>query len=276
LRPYVIKQGDHLAKLAYKFGFNADTVWKDPKNVQLRQQGHLSQDPNILNPTDMLYIPDSKPPTMHRLTLGTTNIFISSAPTLSVSVRFTSRDGTPRRSVACHVAELADQTGLRTDGQGVVTVTVPVSLESMTVSLGDGGDVYLLRLGHMDPIDTAPGIFKRLQNLGYINPAEDYDEENIDVLRAALCLFRARRSSGGDSAGSAEDPAASPSGAGVSDQDYAGLDPEQSDGDGQPRIVHMNPIAITDDACGPECSGLADNGVLDPSIAALILNAHGG
>jgi hypothetical protein len=37
LQPYVIKQGDHLALLAYKFGFDADTVWNDPKNAQLRQ-----------------------------------------------------------------------------------------------------------------------------------------------------------------------------------------------------------------------------------------------
>jgi hypothetical protein len=37
MQPYVIKQGDHLAALAYKFGFDADTAWQDPSNAQLDQ-----------------------------------------------------------------------------------------------------------------------------------------------------------------------------------------------------------------------------------------------
>ena len=55
MQPYVIRQGDFLAKLAHRFGFDADTVWNDAANTKL---GDARTDPNILAPTDILYIPD--------------------------------------------------------------------------------------------------------------------------------------------------------------------------------------------------------------------------
>ncbi len=55
MEPYVIRQGDTLATLAYRFGFDADVVWNDPKNDDLRK---LQSAPNILKPTDILYIPE--------------------------------------------------------------------------------------------------------------------------------------------------------------------------------------------------------------------------
>jgi len=58
LQPYVVLQGEYLAMLAYKLGFDANAVWNDPKNQQLRDAGKLSQDPNVLWPTDVIYIPD--------------------------------------------------------------------------------------------------------------------------------------------------------------------------------------------------------------------------
>jgi hypothetical protein len=102
----VIRQGDHLALLAYKFGSDADAVWNDPTNAQLRQAGHLSQDPNILNPTDMLYIPDSRPPVMHSLVTGTTNTFVSNIPTITLTHQFVGDDASTYASKAYTVVEL--------------------------------------------------------------------------------------------------------------------------------------------------------------------------
>ncbi len=69
MQPHVIKVGDHVALLAYQCGFDADTVWNDPANDALRQ---LRPDPNVLCPTDILYIPDQndKQPAMQTLTTG--------------------------------------------------------------------------------------------------------------------------------------------------------------------------------------------------------------
>jgi len=55
MQPYIIKQGDYLALLAYTFGFDANIVWNDPTNADLQK---LRPDPNILFPGDVLNIPD--------------------------------------------------------------------------------------------------------------------------------------------------------------------------------------------------------------------------
>ena len=56
---YVIRQGDYLAKLAHRFGFDAGTVWGDPRNSELRS---LRGDPNVLHPGDVLWIPEDEDP----------------------------------------------------------------------------------------------------------------------------------------------------------------------------------------------------------------------
>jgi hypothetical protein len=57
MQPYVIRQGDYLLKLAYSFGFDAEAVWNDDKNADLRSQ---RQDPNTLLPGDILSHPSRK------------------------------------------------------------------------------------------------------------------------------------------------------------------------------------------------------------------------
>ncbi len=55
MQPYVIKQGDYLTALADRFDFDADSVWNDDANKDLRD---LRDDPTILCAADVLYIPD--------------------------------------------------------------------------------------------------------------------------------------------------------------------------------------------------------------------------
>jgi hypothetical protein len=59
--PYVIKQGDYLAKIAHRFGFDAIAVWNDETNATLRT---VRPNPNILYPGDVLYVPgpSARPP----------------------------------------------------------------------------------------------------------------------------------------------------------------------------------------------------------------------
>ena len=38
MRPYVIRQGDYITKLAHQRGFDADAIWNDPKNQSLRER----------------------------------------------------------------------------------------------------------------------------------------------------------------------------------------------------------------------------------------------
>lgn len=50
MTPYIVQQGDYLAKLAFVHGFEPDEVWNDPKNADLKK---LRPDPNVLAPGDV-------------------------------------------------------------------------------------------------------------------------------------------------------------------------------------------------------------------------------
>jgi hypothetical protein len=265
LQPYVIKQGDHLAKLAYKFGFDADTVWNDPTNAQLRQAGHLSQDPNILKPTDMLYIPDSKPPVMHSLTTGTTNTFVSDAPSVTVTVKFS--DAT-LVSQACTVQELPELTGLATDANGQISLSIPVTLSTATIVFTSSGSAIACQIGGINPVSSATGVFQRLRNLGYLDSKLDFDPNELDATRAALKALKASQASSGSAAPAAgsEDGTNASSGAGASD-DGSGGDIQGPTQDGA--------WTADDDFSSNDDSGLNDDGTVDAQTAEALVKAYG-
>jgi hypothetical protein len=245
MQPYVIRQGDYLLRLAQKFGFDADTVWNDPKNAQLRQAGRLSQDQNILNPTDMLFIPNPAPPVMHRLNMGTTNTFTAAAvPTVTVTHQFRGDDPKTYASKAYSISELSDLTGLTTDENGVLTFQTPTTLMKATVVFSDTGESWVLAIGHLDPIETLSGIFQRLQHLGYIAENLPFDSTNLDLLRAGLIAFKNAESA------SASEPTPD-----------SGSSPDSA-------------TAATTDA-GQGHAGLGDDGKLDADTTNLLRQAYG-
>ncbi len=177
MQPYIIRQGDHLSSVAYRCGFDADAVWNDPKNAQLRQ---VRPDPNILDPGDVLYIPDQDaPPVMKSLTTGSTNAFVSDAPTVTLTQQFIGPDATTYASRAYTIQELDQLTGLATDENGFARFPVPVTLATATLVFTDTGELWALRIGEMDPINTPLGIFKRLQNLGYLGLDVQFDSSSL-------------------------------------------------------------------------------------------------
>jgi hypothetical protein len=210
LPPYVIRQGDYLAALAHQLGFDADTVWNDPSNAQLKQ---LRSDPNILFPGDVLQIPNptSQPPATN-LTPGSTNNFVSSAPTVTITVKLVGADPTTYASRAYTIQELDSLTGLTTDGNGVVTFQAPVTLSTATIVFTDTGESRALSIGSLDPTDTLSGIFQRLQNLGYIDTTVIFDPKQLDVLRNGLIALKESQSGPPSSApASAPPPSVPPS-----------------------------------------------------------------
>src|SRR5215471_3470859 len=82
MKPYVIRQGDYLTKLAHTLGFDADKVWNDGKNADLKKS---RQDPNMLQAGDILFIPD-EPRQRFPLNAKIENDFVATVPTVGVSV----------------------------------------------------------------------------------------------------------------------------------------------------------------------------------------------
>ncbi len=204
MEPYVIRQGDHLLGLAYQFGFDADAVWNDPKNAQLRQR---RPNQNILYPSDVLYIPDQNvPPAMKSLTLGSTNTFVANAPAVTFTIQFV---GQPFASQSYTLQELPELTGLTTGADGTASFTVPVTQPSVTLVFTDSGTTYRIMIGHLDPITTLSGVFQRLRSLGFIDADANFDPTDLDFMRAALRAFKAAQT-GGASLPTGSAPASSP------------------------------------------------------------------
>jgi hypothetical protein len=215
MEPYVIADGDYLALLAYQQDFDADTVWNDPANDDLRA---LRPDPNLLWPTDILHVPNqmNKMPVTHTLAPGSTTTFVSTPPTLPVAVKFTGADPSAYASKAYVVKELEDLTGLTTNGDGLATFDAPITLQTMTVVFTDSGEAWRLKIGSMDPIETLSGIWQRLQNLGYLDGDIELDPDNLDPLRVALTRLKEIVQPDADDA-PASAPPAPPAGGGTSE-----------------------------------------------------------
>jgi hypothetical protein len=269
MQPYVIKQGDFLAKLAYRFGFDAATVWMGDENSDLRA---LRCNPNILLPGDVLYIPDPPDPEPISLKVGQSNDFLSDAPTIQVVVQFKGTDADPSMfsSQPFAIDELPDLTGLQTDENGVATIDgVPVTLSSITLTFSNTGVAQSILVADMDPINTLPGIFKRLQHLGFISQNTTADPTDLGVLRSALRMLKASVATASDPApsggngtdGAPTDDDAPPSSGG--DPPSSGGDPPSSNG------------GTTGDSAPVDDAGLSDAGQLDEETTKLLIQQHG-
>ncbi len=84
IRPYVIKQEEHLPAIALRFGLDADEVWKDARHDALRDTGRT---PHMLCAGDVIYLPESSD-TWRSTRLGETNSFTFAISKMRVSVRF--------------------------------------------------------------------------------------------------------------------------------------------------------------------------------------------
>jgi N-acetylmuramoyl-L-alanine amidase len=283
MQPYVIKQGDYLALLAYQFGFDANTVWNDPANADLQK---LRPDPNILWPTDVLYIPNQNvPPATHKLEPGTTNTFVSDAPTTTVSIQF--KDDS-LASQAYTVPELPELTGLTTDGSGLATLTIPVTLDVFTISFTESGLSVTCNVGSLDPVGTLSGVLQRLQHLGYVTDDATVASLGLDAIRAALRAFKVAQtpaappppstpapsdsspppSSPPESSPEMGGPSSSDSGSGPVSSPPPSSVPPPSDSS-PPSSASSSSAAPVDNA------GLSDDGTLDDETSKQLVAAHG-
>jgi len=186
--PYVVKQGDYLEKLAHAQSFDADAVWNDPKNAELKSE----RDPNILHPGDVLYVPERKEPqpSLH-LATGSDNLYVADVPRVTVCLVFRNLD-MPRAAEPYVVGGLGEPEEGVTDPDGRVELQVPVHVREVQVVFPKANVAYPIRVGDMDPIDQPSGVRKRLLHLGYyVEPSPDAGEGDEEVSeQAAIHAFQ--------------------------------------------------------------------------------------
>jgi peptidoglycan hydrolase-like protein with peptidoglycan-binding domain len=184
MSPYIVKQGDHLDKLAFMNGFDADTVWNDPKNADLKQQ---RPNPNMLAPGDVLYIP-KKTDDPQSINQGTSNAYTATVPAAAVSLTFKTQDG-PLANEPYVIDGLGDQQQGTTDGSGTINLSVPAHLREIQLTFPNRNITYPIGVGDLDPIEEPSGVRQRLRHLAFaVLPDPADDESSLD--EAAISAFQ--------------------------------------------------------------------------------------
>lgn len=179
MRPYVVRAGDTLGRIARTNGHAPESLWSHPRNAELRA---LRAHSEVLLPGDVLYLPDAVPagPAFRK---GADNAYAAEVPT--VVVRLTLRhEGAALADEPCVLLGAGEPRELRSDAGGVVTLSVPGHAELVDLVLVERGVKIPVAVGHLDPVDSPSGQAQRLRHLGYL------DRGAADGLSAAVATFQ--------------------------------------------------------------------------------------
>lgn len=191
MKPYVVKQGEFLAKLAFTLGFDADEVWNDGKNADLKT---LRKTGDVLRPGDILYVPE-EPRKKLPFTKETKNAYQARIPTVKVEVVLTAPGGKPLVGEPYVVKGLGDETEKTTAGDGKVSFSAPIHVRQVEVTLTKRKQTLQVAVGDLDPAAEPSGARMRLEHLGFYAPTfaggdAPYASREDAALAAALAAFQ--------------------------------------------------------------------------------------
>jgi len=185
-----VQQGDHVFKIASKYGFqDPKTIWEHPKNAPLKQK---RKNPHVLNPDDVLYIPDKQEKPVGRGTDRSHMFEVTRCP-LKLRIRLEGFYEDPLTDARCRLQIEGRTSLLYTDGNGCLEQAISANAEHaiLTFITGNMGPDPLevsVEVGYLDPIDVPSGQRARLINLGYyLGPDDEQDDYD---LRSAVEEFQ--------------------------------------------------------------------------------------
>jgi N-acetylmuramoyl-L-alanine amidase len=172
---HVIRQGEHLSKIASDNGFSdIRTIWDHPENAELKEK---RQNPNVLYPGDRVFIPDMET----KVESGATeqrHSYRYHGSTLMLRIVVKDIEDEPIADTDCELLVGLNSYPLTTDGDGMIEQQIPMTATGGMLSIQDME--IPLEIGHLDPIEEVTGWQARLNNLGYYTgPIGEADEEQI-------------------------------------------------------------------------------------------------
>lgn len=160
-----VVSGDCLSSIAARFGLTWPILWDAPENAGLRQK---RKDPNILYPGDQVFVPETKPKGDPAATGQRHNYEVDIEPTF-VKLRFLFM-GLPRKGIrwALMLSDREMDSGVL-DADGFMESRIDARAETGRLRLFPENappEDYVVKLGHLDPVEVLTGIQQRLANLG--------------------------------------------------------------------------------------------------------------
>lgn len=182
--PYhVARQGDHLERIAYRFGLAKDDIWDAKENEKLRD---LRGDGNILCPGDLVFLPRLRGPDARDLAVGSANRFTVDVPKTRVEMTLAD-GGEPIANEPYRVLDIRGVEG-QTDASGKLSFEVPLTLRRVRLHLVKRKVILPLSIGGLDPLHELTGVQARLLHLGhYHGPV---DGRQSDATQAGLRDFQ--------------------------------------------------------------------------------------
>ena len=187
---YTVKQGDYLSSIAKAFGFSDyQTIWNDPNNAQLKQQ---RQNPNVLFPGDILYIPDRD---QRNESAATDQVHTYKKSSNDLKLRLTLLDQyeKPIANAKCVLTLGTASSNVTTDGSGKIEQDLQPDVHDGVLVIQDDQTPFnnvkiTLKIGSLDPVDQISGQIGRLNNLGYL--AGDPNQPDQTAFESAVEEFQ--------------------------------------------------------------------------------------
>jgi len=188
---YTVKQGDHLAGIAWRSGFSDYLcIWDHPNNTAIKKK---RQNPNVLFPGDILYIPDREERQEARSTDQRHSFVLREKP-LKLHLKLRDHYEKPIANARCVLVIDGDFRDVTSDGNGKLELEIPPSASQSVLLIQDteqtpfGGMAIPIKIGHLDPIDEISGQQGRLTNMGYF--LGDIDGNDGPAFRMAVEEFQ--------------------------------------------------------------------------------------
>lgn len=182
---HVAKTGECITSIADQYGFSGPFLWSHGDNAELKK---LRQDMNILQPGDIVAIPD-KIQKSEQKPDGQRHRFRRKGIPAKFRLRLLN-EGEPRAKMRWVLEAGTTHSEGVTDSDGVLETFIPPAVTSARLLVGPPGQEqeYQIRIGSLPPITSMTGVQIRLGNLGFDCGREDGELD--DPTRDAICEFQ--------------------------------------------------------------------------------------